>query len=866
MDFNPVKGPIPPSHNEMISEKRRAEEQKAHEHSNLGTLPLADLTTSSTKISHVTKKAPVEDAILEQLDQILHIQETEIEKELEKLENDQRNQKLVISALLEAGEWSSWAHESFDITDEAASSGLEFLENVLPHELLVKILSEYKFEKLGRLTTLSTVFLRALNSGSQGVALICRNKILHQSQELCKQLQAACAVPASSEWTDIPQEIDETIETQKKQTLAPEELKRMGQMLLKWEASLKEEEKILKEEKLQFKISLASTILYVLSVPLTCFPKEAVLEYTKEAAVGISWILSALEIIVLGLELRKSTKEANTLNKWADAYLKWQEQHQPRFNITENGAQRVQFFSSFVPIPLSEEEHEKALFEFINQAKNLSQIRSHLKDLNISLEPSLTSKKELLLYLQANLLYRNQLVSAYIKFHRTIESLNAIIVTSRNLLEKRENIVKKKILLLTPHFHSIEAQIKELKKGTFVRDMQQLLWEQIQDPLCTSKEIKQQLQNWGLYDSPINEKNQKLIQALNQFEIASQEGMPAFEQKQNVIRELHQWMDHSTAMDEQFQDWFQKQSKESLIQFYVDHQETIEHTTKNALKQMVKQKHEIESRFINFKLTKAHIHFAVAAIALTISITFVILGLISIPFGGAGLILLLVSLGTTAVSLGLLGASYYQAHHEKPHATTTLTLPFQTKVMWAKIRTSIHAYFNQAKEKKLLAVAKILHRLHSATESAERQNNAEYQIALTNYKKAKLDFEESQEKIKYWSQKLKRLETHLVEKSWQDFAYQASLKIADSPAAFDTLRAFKEALQACNLHLLSDETKTLLEVQLGVDLDALQDQIRKDPESIRNTLQEFFVLDDADLVSFIRKRELKKAFIQSKFS
>jgi hypothetical protein len=845
MDFNKVEGPKSHQH-ETFSEEIPKESQKS-KHLTFEEHVLSAPAASQSTVHHFTKETLVEDDVLQELDRVLQFQATQIQKELEDLEQKQKSQTLPLDILessqtiLAAANWSGWAYQSLSTTNEAVQHGVEFLENVLPHELLSKMPDDSKFKQLDQVSAFSGVFLSALNSGSQLLTLIYREKILQKSQELLKQFQAI---------------YDENNQNEQQQVLSPVELKKIRQKLLEWEINLKIEEKFLKELKQKLGINVTSTILKMIKIPLKYFPSESVLQYTKIPVVGISSILLALEVIVLGLELKKSAKEMHVLNKWSDDYKKWLDQNQAKFKITENSSERIQFTPSAVPIPLTDKEHEQVLFDTIHQAKDLAQIRRHLKDMDIHLDVTLTSKEDFLSQLEKPD-YREQFLSDYLKFQRTLEALHLIIQTSGNLLEKRTAIVKKKILLLKPHFHTIELEIKELKKAAFIKDMQQLLWKDLQDLDCTPDKIKEQLRNWGFYDSKIKEQNQKLLQAFEQFETAFQEGTNLLEKKQSLIHALHEWMDDPNAMEVQFQDWYQQQPKESLISFYVDRQETIEHTTKNALNQMVKQKHEIEKRFINFKVTKSSILLAVAIIALIISVTIAILGLSSISFGGAGLILLIVTLGVTAVSLGFLGASYYKAHHEKPNATLTLTPLFKAKKEWAKLKTSIHAYFNQAKEKKLLEVAKILRDLHTSTTSKDREHDADYQIAFSNYKKAKQDFEKSQEKIKYWSEKLKRLESHLAQKKWQDFADQASLQIGDNPAAFDTLRAFKEALQACNLQLLSDETKNLLEVQLGLDLEALQDQIRKNPNSVRNTLQEFFILDDAGLMFFINKQKLK---------
>jgi hypothetical protein len=379
-----------------------------------------------------------------------------------------------------------------------------------------------------------------------------------------------------------------------------------------------------------------------------------------------------------------------------------------------------------------------------------------------------------------------------------LEANNRIVQTSENLLDKRQAIVREKVKQLLPLFHTVEPQIKELKKSAFVRDMERL----------------------GNVDP------------------------------QTIEDQFQNWFDTQTRTDE---------GKESLLEFYIDHQETIEHTTKNALKQMIEKKHEVQSRLLNFKLTKSSISFSVASIALAVSVTLTVLGMLSIPFGGAGLLLLILSVGSTVISLGFLGASHFIIGHYKSFQCAVMTTLFQAKMAWTKIRLAIHIYTQQSKEKKLLAIAKILHELRLSSASVEKKNEEQHQKALIDYKKAKLEFEKSQENVKHWSERLHQFEACIAKATWQDFARHASLQIADDTKAFDTLQAFQEALQACDLRLLSAETKTLLELQLGVDLEALQEQIDKNPAEIKNTLQQFFLLEDSNFVDFIRKQNIRLA-------
>jgi len=320
-------------------------------------------------------------------------------------------------------------------------------------------------------------------------------------------------------------------------------------------------------------------------------------------------------------------------------------------------------------------------------------------------------------------------------------------------------------------------------------------------------------------------------------------------------------MGDSNAMDN-FEHSVQTESKEAktkLIESYVDHQETIEQTTKNALKQMVQQKHAIEGEFLNLELNKSRVVFSLSAISLAVTIGLAVAGLLSVPLGGASFILLALSVGSVMASFTFFLAKEELSLENRYYATKALTVSFRIKMAYAALRRSIHTYFHQAKEKKLLETAEILEKYVSIS-GAQKKNDPDYQQAFARFKNAKLDVEKSKKNVALWSKKLKNLELHLMRQKWKDFAREASLQISSQPTAFDTLKAFREALHACDLRLLSPEMRTLLERELAFDLKHLQEEIDNDSTRIKNHLQEFFTLEDAALVAFMRKQ---KALLES---
>lgn len=300
-----------------------------------------------------------------------------------------------------------------------------------------------------------------------------------------------------------------------------------------------------------------------------------------------------------------------------------------------------------------------------------------------------------------------------------------------------------------------------------------------------------------------------------------------------------------------FEAWYKTQSKDKLqlLEFYVDHQETIELTVKNSLRQMVTKKHAMEARLLNFKYLSSTANFTAATVVFGVSLALAIIGLATTPLGGAGFILLGLSVGSTIISVGLVLEGHRRAYIEKPTSTWAIwTQGIEIRMFWGRFRSNFYSYRQTAKKERLTKSAKHLYQLQ---QTATDKDDQKYLSALKAYKKAKADVENNQKKIAEWDQRLKKFKNIMTQKGWKDFSRQASLKISEDASAFDTLQAFVHAFENCDITLLSKETKKLLETELGIDLANLEEQHKKNPHWVKNTLQNFFTLNDSELVEFM---------------
>ncbi len=277
---------------------------------------------------------------------------------------------------------------------------------------------------------------------------------------------------------------------------------------------------------------------------------------------------------------------------------------------------------------------------------------------------------------------------------------------------------------------------------------------------------------------------------------------------------------------------------QTLAVTYRRHQQTLENDTKNVITKLIQRKHALEYKFLKSKLKQAKLQVNVATICLTVRIGIAITGLLFTPIGGSGIILFLLSSGSVTTKIGIFGANYLQSLKYKPRETRTVTHLFRLRLTYTKLRKSLADYSLQLNKRRL-----------------ERTTTNLYDVAISLFRSKKINREEedlkkfaniikSQAKFEHWTKKLEKMQTHLKQERWKDFAeYTAS--------SSDILDNLQKTLEIADFRLFSKETRELLEVQLGIDLNALQAQIQEEPSAIKETLQEFFTFDNAMLLAFI---------------
>lgn len=295
-------------------------------------------------------------------------------------------------------------------------------------------------------------------------------------------------------------------------------------------------------------------------------------------------------------------------------------------------------------------------------------------------------------------------------------------------------------------------------------------------------------------------------------------------------------------------------SREELLASYVDHQETIELILQRSLKELIRHKHHLEKKILSFNFSKAKLDLIISLASLIIAAGLSVLLISSLAVSGIGLLLLIATLVPTIFTLTLIFFGFLYTMKLKPNTTKALTSTLSIKIAWDRVNKAICTYRHKAKVKKLQEAALALYPLHF---SEIKKTEHVYIKALKKFEKAQATFERSKNNHRKWKERIKKHEGELFVKGWQDLAKHASL------ANFDSLEAFNFALKECDPRLLSKETKYLLETQLGINLEALQKKLVKDPKAVQTALSRFAASRTNQFLNFINSQQvyLQEGFI-----
>lgn len=444
--------------------------------------------------------------------------------------------------------------------------------------------------------------------------------------------------------------------------------------------------------------------------------------------------------------------------------------------------------------------------------------------------------------------------------HAKMLSLEVRILLEKRYKRREEQIssLEKQISSGTLSIDTIRQKIKEIKTANL-----ETLIEKISSNEISQARLQEILEN--KLGFPVS---QELIQTIHRdigliLHAKDSEGLPILE-KHATISTVQQAI--HTCIEESMQEWLSQQTIPFILSTYVDYHAVLDLTVKNSMNQMLQNKHAIEEKFLNLKkkITTGSLIFSSASFAT--ALTLGIIGLVTTPLGGAGLILLAMSIGTLSLSWGFAGVAYYHSYQDKPGATLAILkgmhlklFAIYTKARLHTIKEKIATYFHHAWQEKRSRISAdtgqvTIFPAHYSTKKSKRRVEATQRIMIRQQIEQSAQILEK--KSEYLKKKARELEEELADIHWQDFAQAADLQVRKKPDDFDTLDALSHSIDACDLQLLSPETRELIEKQMGINITSLKTDTNQ--PQFKQLLKDFFSLNDEEIVEFIEKQKIKK--------
>ena len=408
-----------------------------------------------------------------------------------------------------------------------------------------------------------------------------------------------------------------------------------------------------------------------------------------------------------------------------------------------------------------------------------------------------------------------------------------IAESKNNLPEITEKIVDIKT-------QATESQIITYFNPFFMKELPPIA--QVQEDLKNNLNIPQSI--------VLVEKAYKKMEKMNHLSILKEGNISDIKRLNSAnakIKEEVLFPEFKESIKESCKIWVNNQSKEFLIEKYVDYQAILDHTVKTSLAQMIEKKHEIERSSLKLRRTTDALRFAASFICTAVLIGLTIAAFVATPVGAAGLIMLILGGAASAISGGATIATIIHALRQKPNSA------------YSSLRQSLKGFVDTIKlkmhqeEDQLTTGVTLRYFLPEGPSaqtsnqliSSEEKNHLMTQTGPLTEK----DFEQIEKK---------REEEILEEKPWIDFAKHAGIN-ADIKGVASILETFNHAIEQADFDLLSKETKKLFKEHLGISIENLQEEINKNPLVVKNMMQKFFGLDiDEYMVMIGGQMELRK--------
>lgn len=761
------------------------------------------LITASSDFSLLEKEFSLGSQSKNEITQLMDTQEQEIERVISQLKLQKAKTSLIESGLGAKGA----ALELVNQARDKSLSAMKYLESILPNHIVGDPNIASRIQESYSVMELSQVIQNALDSGLTGLAQIYKGKLLEESEKILK---------------------DVTESYEKNHEKLPPAIKEWEKRIIKEREGLNASYKLLG-------LTAARRGMALLKLPAVM---NALPFNTSLLSKGIKITGPVIGFIFSAISYKSKENGAALYDEWVKKYEAWKEKTEKGGDIRgleakEAPTKLISAQKIAEEIHLPRKHYRKEFDRLIGRTLNIQEIRSVLKQCDVELDPSVKTKERFIHLLSHQPGFKKQILSSYIYYRETMIKMTALAQHADNLIVKREALVEKKILQLKPRFEELKDSLMALNKFRFEKNFQNIV-EEASSKGTKLSIVRDLLQKMGLTLPASIKSSQDALQYLNNVQV------------------------NPSEKDMFYKKWFLIQPKESLLKTYIDHQETLEQTTKNALKEMVTKKQELDGKFIKTQLFESRTFFTLSTASFVLSSVLGILALVgTLPLAGAPLLITALSMSSTWLGYGFMSLGKYMSYKYKNSSYNLETYFENISLRFNHLFVQIHAYNALAKEKKLKETEEIVGHLQKVYKKDKTHYEKALVTDLEKYKLAKAEYEESQKKLNHWKEKGKKLEESLASKAWKDYAHFADLKIDETEKCFDTLRSLEQALQKLDISLLDSETRIFLESQLGMDLNQIQKEMKKNPAALKEALKHIFVMDENKMGYFIEMQQEK---------
>ena len=270
-------------------------------------------------------------------------------------------------------------------------------------------------------------------------------------------------------------------------------------------------------------------------------------------------------------------------------------------------------------------------------------------------------------------------------------------------------------------------------------------------------------------------------------------------------------------MDENLLDVAQRKCLAKLL---LHQQQARLHAVKNGLLEMVSAKQRMEGAFLKIKLGDTGSVFTISTLQFVAQLALLILGLATVSFGGAGVVLFWLGVASFAATGAISLSSTYYVTKRRYHRSIEEFKFVNARIFYANLRKNI---------------AK--HRL------------ARYSLTIAQPDDTCQKMERN---IKKWQKKEDCLRERLAQATWQDFAEEHLYQWQKWGQPEEVvLQELSRALKGIDPQLLSKESNQFLQEYFSIR----PEHFRADSDTIKKQLRRFFTFDDSDLVKFMKTRE-----------